>query len=958
MSTRLALHLLGPPRLELDNVPITADRRKTLALLAYLAVNRWQHHRDHLSALFFPEYDQPKAYTNLRHSLWEVQQLIGEGWVAAHRDTIGLIVDDDRSSSPAGTERVIWLDIARFNSLINESLTQKDPLYRIPLLTDAVKLYRDHFLTGFSLKHSPKFNEWASIESEDLCHQLAHALAMLAEDLCSLGRAETAIPNAQRLVALDPLNEASHRQLMQIYIQAGQHNAALKQYRTCEQILRKELGVDPQPEMRTLYKQIRKGEIKPIQPVKQNELSAPPHNLPYQISTFIGRERELDEVTDLIANHRLVTLVGTGGIGKTRLSLKVGEGLLREYADGIWLVELASLSDPALVPQTVATLFHLVEGSEESLTEKLIHVLRPKTMLLILDNCEHLLDACAQLADTLLRSCSHLKILTSSREPLGITGEAQYHVPPLALPDLQQILERMLDFASIQLFEERARLIQEHFALTMENAASIAQICHRLDGIPLAIELAAARINTFSTEQIAARLDESFNLLTGGSRTALLRQQTLRASIEWSWNLLSESEKTLLRRFAVFAGGWTLEAAEDVGAGDGVNELDVFGLLDNLIEKSLVSVDSENGRYRMLETIRQYTHEKLREADEVETISDKHLAWALAWAEEVEAELHGRDQIIRLKQVDIELHNIRLAIEWGLNTGQAESSMRICVALSRHLDGHNHFTEGRRWLGTGISLRDQLTTNTLARTLSKAAWLTFRQNDPEAGIPYAQESLALAETLDDQPLMAYALNCLGVTHVLKGNLVEAGRYLDQALLIYQNLDDKRGIARTVSNRATVLAYQGNFSSAIDLLKDYLSLAESLEDIYVVAWYQLGLGSFQILQGEIEQGTKHLKKGLSLYCQIKNIFFIGTCMIGLAGAANGRHQPLEAAHLFGAREGIHESIGSKLDAGLQPIYESLVSQTRAMLDESAFEAAWAKGRAMTLDEAVEYALKEG
>jgi tetratricopeptide (TPR) repeat protein len=528
------------------------------------------------------------------------------------------------------------------------------------------------------------------------------------------------------------------------------------------------------------------------------------------------------------------------------------------------------------------------------------------------------------------------------------------------LPDLQQILEKLLDYESIQLFEQRARLVQENFSLTMENAPSIAQICSRLDGIPLAIELAAARVDTFSTEQIASRLNERFNLLTGGSRTALPRHQTLRASIDWSWNLLSEPEQILLQRLSVFAGGWTLDAAELVCGGNGIEPHHMLDIMTNLAAKSLIVVNQNpvrGMRYDLLETIRQYAHEKLQEANEVATTQNSHLAWVRSWAEEIEPELHGPNPLAWLKQVDTELDNIRLAIEWELNAGQAESSMRICVALSRYLDGHNHFTESRRWLETGISLRHQLTKNTLAKALSKAAWFTFRQNDPEAGIPYAKESLALAETLEDQQTIAYALNCMGVTQITNGNLTEAGRHLDQALLLYQNLDDKRGIARTVSNRAVVLAYQSNFSGAVAILKDYLDLAESLEDLFTVAWYQFGLGPFQILHCEIEQGSKHLKKGLSLYCQINNIFFIGNCMIGLAGAANARHQPLEAARFFGAREAIHESIGSKLDSGVQPIYQSLVAQTRALLDESAFASAWAEGRAMTLDEAVEYALKE-
>ena len=788
MSTRLALHLLGAPRLELDNVPIIADRRKVLALLAYLAINRWQHHRDHISALFWPDYDQSKAYANLRHILWEVGQLIGEGWIAAHRDTIGFNADEHLSSQMG---RVFWLDVARFKALLAENRSQKDVSLRIARLTDCVNLYRNHFLTGF-ITRSPSFNEWAFAQSEDLSHQFAAALTRLSEDHCSLGQVEAAIPYTKRLINLDPLNEASHRQLMRVYIQAGQHNAALKQYQTCEQILRKELGVDPHAETRDLYRQIRKGEIKPVQKDKQRDTILPGNNIPFQISSFIGREKELGEVKDLIANHRLVSLVGAGGIGKTRLSLKVGEYLIRDYSDGIWFVELASLSDPALVPQTVARLLHIVEQAEESLTEKLIRVLRPKTALLILDNCEHLLDACAQLADTLLKHCPNLKILSTSREHLGITGEAQYHVPPLELPDLQQILEKLLDYESIQLFEGRARLIQEHFSLTIENAASIAQICQHLDGIPLAIELAAARVNLLSPEQIASQLGESLSLLAGGSRTALPRHQTLHACIEWSWNLLSEPEQALMRRLAVFAGGWTLEAAEAVGAGDGIHELDVFGLLDNLIEKSLVSVNSENGRYRILETVRQYASENFHETDEAEVVRNRHLAWVLTWAEEIKPKLHGQNQIVQFKQAEAELDNVRAAMEHGLSTSQRESSMRIYCALSYFLDGRYPSRERRRWLEIGLSMREYLTQSTLAKTLSEAALVAFRQNDPETGIPYAQESLALAEVLQDHPLIAYALHSMTHMNNLTGDFTDAERNSEREYVLYQKLDDKEG----------------------------------------------------------------------------------------------------------------------------------------------------------------------
>ena len=954
MSKRLALHLLGPPRLELDRAAVSIDRRKTLALLVYLAVNRWQHHRDHISALFWPEYAQPKAFSNLRHILWEVQQIIGEGWIIARRDTIGLILDGDHV-----TGREIWLDVARFKSLITESQAQKDASRRIPLLTDSVKLYRDHFLTGFSLKHSPIFNEWANSEADGLRHQLAGALTILSDDVCSQGQAATAIPHAQRLMALDPLNEASHRQLMQTYIQAGQHNAALKQYQSCEQILRKELGVDPQPETRLLYKQIRRGDTIPLRPVKRKETRiAPQHNLPFQISRFIGREKELEEVAGLIRDHRLVTLVGTGGIGKTRLSLKVGEKILDEHTNGVWFAELASIGDPALVPQTVAKLFNVIEQAEESLTEKLIPVLRTKTILLILDNCEHLLDACAQLADTLLKNCPDLKILVTSREPLGITGEAQYHVPPLGLPDLQQILEKILEHESVQLFEERARLVQGNFSLTMENASSVTRICHRLDGIPLAIELAAARVDTFSTEQIAARLDESFNLLTGGSCTTLPRHQTLRASIDWSWNLLSDSERTLLRRLAVFAGGWTLEGAEAVGAGHGVYESEVFGLLSNLVKKSLVSVNSNTGRYHMLETIRQYAHEKLGEMDEVKLIRDRHLAWTLTWAEKIRPDLRGGDQVARMKQVDSEVDNVRAAIEWGLSTGKAELAMRVFISLQHYWDGYQPYQESHRWLEKGISFSGNLSKTILAMTFCERSWLAFRQNDPEAGVQYAQKGLVLANELDDFLLTAYALRALGCSQILRGDFKEAERCFEEGYLLYRQSDDIAELVMTVGDQALAITYQGDIDRANELLENHQSLLDELDDLRTIGHMLLIMGGVKFAQGNWESATSLLKKCLHLSRQMNNLLLIGDCLIILAGVANRRNAPMRAARLYGAREVLHGSIGASLDPGFQNYYTSFVAQTRSMLDESSFETTWAEGRAMDLEQAVAYAMDEG
>jgi predicted ATPase/DNA-binding SARP family transcriptional activator len=898
LSAHLALHLLGALRLELNNALIVVDRRKTLALLAYLAVNHWQHHRDHISAMLWPEYSQSKAYTNLRHILWEVQQVIGEGWIDAHRDTIRLIADDDHASSQTG--RVVWVDVARFKSQITQSRAQKDVVPRIPLLSEAVKLYRDHFLTGFSLKDSPNFNDWVITESEDLRHQFASVLTILSNDHCSLGQADIAIPYARRLIALDPLNEASHRQLMQIYIQAGQHNAALKQYQICEQILRKELGVDPQPETRALYKQIRKGEVKSTQPVTQKELSAPPHNLPYQISTFIGRERELDEVTDLMANHRLVTLVGTGGIGKTRLSLKVAEGLLRNFANGIWFAELAPLSDPARVPQTIASLFGLIERSEASLTETLIRFLRSKTVLLILDNCEHVLDACAQIADTLLKNCPNLKILTTSRAPFEITGEARYHVPPLALPDRRQILERLLDFESIQLFDERARLVQEAFSLTMENASSIAEICHRLDGIPLAIELAAARVSMYSTDQIAIRLDESFNLLTGGSRTALPRQQTLRASIEWSWNLLPEPECILLRRLSVFAGGWTLEAAESVCAGNGIEPRQVSDVLTQLVAKSLVVINQGVGRarrYHLLEMIREYACEKLVEADEEEGIQDQHLKYFLKLSEQIEPELLGPQQMEWFARTNEERNNLRAALEHAVRT-DVEAGLYISGRLEHFWRSQDN-REGARWLAEFLQMPESKeypharakALHTQGRILfnfeqydeaqaaTEESLMLFRAvgdqygevdslvslgfiftlgsiADPAKGAELVQQGLALARSLGDIWRQAWALCILGWDH---SNFKRAFAYWEEAITLYRQVGHLGRLADTLSELGFFLLMNGQIDASQKCLDESSLLLQQLNIKGRRNHLLSAYGQIALMRGEYEQARGYFRE---------------------------------------------------------------------------------------------------
>ena len=1035
MSERLALYLLGPPRLELDRAAVSIDRRKTLALLAYLAVNRWQHHRDQISALLWPEYEQAKAFTNLRHILWEVQQVIGEGWVVASRDTVGLIPDANPSLPSAGAERFVWLDVACFQSLIAEARTQREVTVRIPLLTDSVKLYRDHFLTGFSLKNSPHFNEWASAESDNLRHQLAGALTMLSNDYCLLGQAEMAIPFTKRLVALDPLNEASHRQLMQVFIQAGQHNAALKQYQTCEQVLRKELGVDPQPETRLLYKQIRRGDTIPLRPVKRKETRiAPPHNLPFQISKFIGRERELADITDLIANNRLVTLTGTGGIGKTRLSLKVGEQLLDKYSNGVWFVELASLSDPALVQQTVAKLFNLVESSEESLTAKLVRILRPKTILLLLDNCEHVLDACAQLVDALLRNCPNVTILATSREPLGITGEAQYHVPPLELPDIQLLLEQLLGYESVQLFEERARLVQEHFSLTMENAPSIAQICHRLDGIPLAIELAAARVNLLSTEQIAVRLDESFNLLTGGSRATLPRHQTLRASIDWSWNLLSIPEQILLRRLSIFAGGWTLDAVEAVCAGNGIEPQQLLDAMSQVVAKSLIAVNQESGRerrYHLLEMVRQYAHEKLVEAGEEENVRAQHLGYFLQLSERIEHELVRFQQMEWFARTSDERDNLRAALEYASRSSHAEAGLNISSRL-RVFWEYFDTLEGARWLaeflqkpesreyprarakalytqGWFMALSNQIDMArsaaeeclalcsasgdqyvevdglyllgfisdgdkkteycrqalALARALGdpvrQAAALNFLgwdHSDKKRALAYWEEAIPLYRQLGNRRSLANCLSRLGYYHLLDGNHQIAEKYLDESVILFQQLNIKTGRDHINAAYGQLALMRGDYEQARAYFEENARIAKELGSRMEYLWEDFRLGVVDMMEGNTTEARRIFVETAQAFQKDGYTIGVVTTLQHMASLYVRIGKAENAARLIGWADITRERIRNTRPVLEQADVDRDIAAVVVKIGKDAFEEAYNKGCAMTLDEAVAYALDEG
>lgn len=512
-------------------------------------------------------------------------------------------------------------------------------------------------------------------------------------------------------------------------------------------------------------------------------------NLPALITSFIGREREQREIVDLVRKNRLTTLAGIGGIGKTRLAIEVGHQLLPEYPDGVWFVTLESLLDPLLVPKTVGAIFEIRVGPYQSVVETLNHLLQQKSLMLIFDNCEHLVDACAELIQSLLAHCPKLRILTTSREVLNIEGEATYYLPSLSMPEQTASLGKADEYEAVQLFVERASLAQSGFQLTRENSQTIAEICRKVDGIPLAIELTAARVNLLKVEDIYEQLQKSFVILANDRRGTLPRHQTLQASLDWSWSLLSNTEQTFMRQVSVFVGGWTLEAAKSIC------DVNALSLINTLIQKSLIRVvqkPEQETRYHFHEMVRQYAYQKLLEAGEDATLRDRHLAYFVKLLEQAEPELYRSNQIIWFNNLDNELDNLRMALEWAL-ARNVESGLRIAILPWRFWQRRNYVHEIGNRLGQLLKYYSQQD-SLRAQALAVHANYIFLGGNLAGGRKIAEQGLELARSIGDQPSEALCLLFLGRIITFQGNTDEGISVIEQSLPIYRRLGDKIGQA--------------------------------------------------------------------------------------------------------------------------------------------------------------------
>ncbi len=736
-----------------------------------------------------------------------------------------------------------------------------------------------------------------------------------------------------------------------------------------------------------------------------------PGNLPTPLSIFVGREREIHEIKRSLSENRMVTLTGTGGSGKTRLALQVGHELHGDFADGVWFVEVASLSDPQLIPQAVASALYVREVARQPVLDMLMGYLVTREMLLVIDNCEHLVTACARFIETLLRKCPTLRILATSREVLGITGEVAWLVPPLSLPaqqpwrnplSAQDALSNYQTSESVQLFVARATSSSPEFQLTEENAAWVAEICRQLDGIPLAIELAAARVRSLSVQQIAQRLDDRFHLLIGGSRTAPPRQQTLAKTLDWSYVLLSAAEQQVLQRLAVFAGGATLEAAESVCQG-GVESADVLDTLSHLVDKSLVLADKpERGetRYRLLETIRQYAFEKLQAAGGSEESRNDHFGYFLRWAEAAEPLLRDVQQLEWLESYEAEHDNLRAALEWSAaDSRRAGDGLRLAVACAHFWRLRGYLSEGRAHILTALShVKENERTETRARALFWSASLAYLQSDYPATRIYGEESLALWRELKNAGVgLANTLDLLGELATEEGNYSTAPAFFEEALKIFRELKDIKGIGDMLMQLGWAYMRMGEYDSATMHMNEALTLFREAGHASLFGFTLSGLGELAIRQGQFERATQFLEESLSIRRQHGHRWGMGAslgslgwvallqhdyatmrawlseslsirteigdrggtawCLEKLAEAMYEQGRFVEASQIFGHANALRAPIGSVIDPVDQPNYARILSGLQSALGTDAFAAAWAEGASMQLADVIQLALVE-
>ncbi len=909
-SSPIRLFLVGSFRVERGSEPPRLPTRKAESLLAFLVLHPTAQAREKLAALLWGDVPDAQARGSLRKALTHLRAALGEQVVFADRQTVQLNPECALWCDARELERVT--DMREWASLnaLNETREQIAGLYRGDLLADF-------------------YDEWILPLREHVRARVVSSLLALAQGYRAQSEYARAMEAAQRVLQIDNANERAHQHLMFCFAAMGNRHAALTQYKECERALRDELGVEPARETQQLYAWLQQA------PSERVATEAFITNVPVPLASFVGRGRELAEIRERMARTRLLTLTGPGGSGKTRLAIQTATDLICAdamngkvttnvlYGDGVWWVELAAITDACHVIPQIAKTLGVRESADAPLLNTLHAFLREKNLLLILDNCEHVLEASAHAANALLTHCPDLGILATSREPLRIAGEQIYPVPAMGVPhrDSWSYIQLLQEFEGIRLFVERAQAIQPAFQLTEDNASAVAQICVRLDGIPLALELAASRVRALSPQEIAARLDARFDLLHDANRAAPPRHQTLRAVLDWSCELLSERERALFRRLSVFAGGWTLAQAEQVCSRtlvglypSSVNSTellksDVLDMLTHLVDKSLVTATTYGAttRFGMLETIREYAREMLDASHEAKEIHTRHLETFLECAETAEPYLRGAEQRAWLARLDAELDNVRAALEWAC-AHDVENGLQLAGALEWFWSLLGHGSEGAQWLTRLLALTDAPTQGR-ARALVAASNLKFwSEQEYVTAREWLAASVAIYRSLPQphQWHLAYALALYGgalgeleesanAQEALESSIALAAQFgqdgkwvraeallflgglgaqsrracLEESAALFRELGDVAQLAVVLAHLAWFCSAHQDYTAAAQFAREGRVWTEQIDDKLGAAWYEKLFGDLARAQHEYAKAATHYEASFEKFRALGN-----------------------------------------------------------------------------------------
>lgn len=873
----LTVRLFGSFEAQVHGVPLPPVRSRRILWAFGLLVlrNGRPVDREWLARTLWPESDLSQASANLRPNMSQLRAALGK--------EAGRIESPDRHTLRLDLQGA-FADVLLFDKLVASS--------RSTDLELAVDLYRGPLLEGCK-------EEWVFQEREARERACVDAWVRLGEIAMMGGDYATAAERFRRAAALSPLADGPCRGQMEALAKGGDRNGAFDVYRRFADLLKAEINVEPEEATSRLYLQLRRQSREDARGAGLR--SAPSKlagQLPYPLANLVGREEERAEVSFELRRNRLVTLVGPGGIGKTRLAIETARAVTNEFPDGVWLVSLEALANEDLFERHIASVFKVREESGRALESVLADYLRAKRLLLVLDNCEHLLPSCARFADRTLRDCVGVKILATSRESLGLSGERIWSVPSLPYPHLDHLPESpntrrrvLAAYESVELFVERATAVHRDFTLNAQNALAIAQICAHLEGMPLAIELAAARTKALTVDEIAHRLSEGLGLLSGG-RNLPARQRTLRATLDWSYALLNQDEQRILRRLSVFAGGWTLSAAESVVAGAGIAADEIIDILESLVDKSLVWFEDARGRYRLSEPVRQYASEMRAASEDDEAMKRAHTAWCVALAETADAHLRGRDHRKWMARLQEERDNLRSALDrWP--------TLALAAALSRFWYIKGDYGEGTRYLTEAVARGVDEPAGVRAKALaglaelhfalseygkakagfeaslelgraesqSRLAWLAHEQGEDDEALPLIEESLAAARLSGDRAEIAGCLMTKSEIVLARSGRKSGGECIAEALLLFRALEDEVGTANCLVHLASASRYTQGSAETQSQLREVIGLLEALGDRSGVAAAQLNLGQEALRIKAYSDAVVHWRECLRQYQEL-------------------------------------------------------------------------------------------